>query len=179
MSDRWFTSDTHFFHRGAMEFCPASRGHFADVDQMNETMISIWNSVVKPEDTIYVIGDFSFGKLEETCDLTTRLQGKKHLIAGNHDRKMIRYAEFCVLWDSVSWYETLQTQSELITMHHFPQYEWEKMHHGAIHLHGHVHGKKLPILGKIIDVGVDTNVLHPYHYDEIHEIARKLPIREH
>lgn len=51
---------------------------------MNEALVLNWNSVVKPEDTVYCLGDFSMAaRPVET--FTPRLMGKKFLVPGNHD----------------------------------------------------------------------------------------------
>lgn len=54
-------------------------------EEMNEALISIWNSTIQPKDTIFHLGDFSFGNVEETMAILQRLNGKIHLIQGNHD----------------------------------------------------------------------------------------------
>ena len=56
----WFTSDLHFNHKRIIEYEPTTRP-FASVEEMNETLIKNWNSVVQPEDTVYVLGDFIMG----------------------------------------------------------------------------------------------------------------------
>ena len=78
----FFTADTHFGHLGAMK---KFRRPFQDVREMNETLIRNWNSVVKPTDWVFHLGDF--GKwagvnLEQVFNL---LNGTKVLIVGNHD----------------------------------------------------------------------------------------------
>lgn len=81
----WFTSDGHFSHIKCIFY--ESRKFSQDeagVLAMNEAMVSNWNSVVKPEDTVYYLGDFSL-----SCDAVRnyvhRLNGYKILILGNHD----------------------------------------------------------------------------------------------
>lgn len=51
---------------------------------MNEDMVKKWNEIVKPEDTVYVLGDFSmaFRSIEL---FPKRLMGDKILVPGNHD----------------------------------------------------------------------------------------------
>ena len=50
---------------------------------MHEVMIDRWNSVVRPNDIIYHLGDFAFGR--HNIKIAERLNGKKRLIMGNHD----------------------------------------------------------------------------------------------
>ena len=80
---RWFTSDIHFKHRNIIPYCLRP---YDDVNEMNEAIIKQWNSQVKPEDEVWMIGDFSINK-KSTLDkrLVSILNGKKHIILGNHD----------------------------------------------------------------------------------------------
>jgi calcineurin-like phosphoesterase family protein len=55
-----------------------------DVVLMNEGLVKNWNEVVKPEDTVYCLGDFSMA-FRSVELYTRRLNGIKHLIMGNHD----------------------------------------------------------------------------------------------
>lgn len=47
-------------------------------------MVLNWNSIVKPEDTVYCLGDFSLA-FRPVETFSVRLMGKKHLVPGNHD----------------------------------------------------------------------------------------------
>ncbi|WP_261807568.1 metallophosphoesterase [Paenibacillus sp. N3.4] len=83
MSRTFFISDHHFGHKPIIDF--ESRP-FADVEEMTTTMISKWNAVVKKEDHVFHLGDFSFLNKEKTRDIVSQLHGYKFLILGNHDR---------------------------------------------------------------------------------------------
>jgi len=80
---RLFTSDTHFRHRNVIKYCNRPWDNTAEMD---EAIIEQWNSQVGPDDEVYHLGDVGIGKgmaLKE--DLIKRLNGKKHLVLGNHD----------------------------------------------------------------------------------------------
>ena len=81
MGNVWFTSDPHFGHANIISYCARP---YTDVNHMNEMLILNWNAVVQPEDTVYVLGDFSMS-LTYMETVTPRLNGKKILICGNHD----------------------------------------------------------------------------------------------
>lgn len=84
MAEIYFVSDTHFCHGNLIHF-EGGRPEFSCADEMNETMISRWNSVIREQDKVYHLGDVTFrydGKFKE---IMSRLKGHKRLIVGNHD----------------------------------------------------------------------------------------------
>lgn len=77
----YFSSDQHYWHNNIIRYC--ARPH-KTVEEMNEDMVLKWNQTVLPEDTIYVLGDFSLAfRAVET--FPQRLMGNKVLVPGNHD----------------------------------------------------------------------------------------------
>lgn len=77
----YFSSDQHYWHNNVIRYC--TRPH-ASVEEMNEDMVRKWNEIVRPEDTVYVLGDFSLAfRAVET--FSQRLMGTKVLVPGNHD----------------------------------------------------------------------------------------------
>ena len=90
MKNIWLISDTHFFHSNILKFTDDNgeliRGKLFDtVEQMNECMLDNWNSVVKPGDIVYHLGDVMMGNKEEFKKYWKQLNGSKRLIVGNHD----------------------------------------------------------------------------------------------
>ena len=78
----FFTSDLHFGHEHIIQF---NHRPFRNVTEMNRQLISNYNAVVQPEDTVYLLGDLSFQiSVEKANALIAQLNGKKHLILGNH-----------------------------------------------------------------------------------------------
>jgi calcineurin-like phosphoesterase family protein len=84
----WFTADLHLGHRNIIDYCNRP---FATVEQMNETIVARWNERVAPEDTAWLLGDVAMGRLDKTLPLLARLNGRKYLVAGNHDRPFHGY----------------------------------------------------------------------------------------
>lgn len=93
----WFTSDLHFGHNNIIDYCGRPfHDEWVDVwggellrsrvENMNETLIANWNRSVRDDDTVYVVGDFAMGKIAESLPLAAQLNGRKVLVAGNHDR---------------------------------------------------------------------------------------------
>lgn len=52
---KYYISDLHFDHTNVIKF---DNRPFKDVEEMNNTLINNWNSVVKKSDIVYVLGDF-------------------------------------------------------------------------------------------------------------------------
>ncbi|MCB1712468.1 MAG: hypothetical protein KDH96_08310 [Candidatus Riesia sp.] len=89
MRDIWLISDTHFCHENFLNFTDKDGNKirkFDSVSHMNEHMVECWNSVVKPGDKVYHLGDVYMGDTEVFKILWPRLNGSKNLIVGNHDR---------------------------------------------------------------------------------------------
>lgn len=59
---------------------------FNSLDEMHERIIANWNKTVKKDDMVFHLGDVSFMDLENTQKIISKLNGKKILIRGNHDK---------------------------------------------------------------------------------------------
>lgn len=80
----WVTSDHHFGHERIIGL---ERPQFKSLVDMNNYMITQWNKVVAPEDTVYHLGDFSLGLTNQQMgSLMNTLNGTIILVRGNHDR---------------------------------------------------------------------------------------------
>ncbi|NUU61441.1 metallophosphoesterase [Paenibacillus agri] len=135
MAKVFFTSDHHFGHKLIIDF--ESRP-FADVAQMNESMIASWNTVVAPEDKVFHLGDFSFLNKEDTSSIVARLNGYKTLILGNHDRGRSRNWWLETGFHEVSEYPIIY--KDFFFLSHEPMYM--NKHMPYVNVHGHIHGQK-------------------------------------
>ena len=81
---RYYIADPHFFH-GNLNTKMVYRG-FADEEEMNGYTLQKWNAKVRKNDEVVILGDLSWGKVEETNELLGKLNGRLYLIQGNHDR---------------------------------------------------------------------------------------------
>ena len=137
----WVTSDLHFGHKNIMSFCPESRARFRnDVTYMNEAMVKEWNDLIAPEDTVYILGDVAFMSGSDAGRTVMRLNGTKILVEGNHDRKTLQDATFRNAFAEVHKYLDINYNGTKVVMFHYPIAEWDQMHRGSVHLHGHLHG---------------------------------------
>ena len=153
----WITSDLHFGHANIKKFCPETRGRFRDVEHMRETMIEEWNQLVGQDDTVYILGDVAFLPAVEAVAIMHRLHGRKILIEGNHDRKLLNDPAFRACFDQVHNYLRLTHNGQLVILFHYPIAEFDQMHRGAVHLHGHLHGNTSGLEHyRVRDMGFDA-----------------------
>lgn len=170
MKEIYFTSDTHFGHENIIKY---SKRPYKDVGEMNEIMIQNWNAQVKHEDEVWHLGDFAFMGLSDFKSLLLRLNGRIHVILGNHD-KVITSNKKTLLDQgrirSIQNYTELSESGHKFILLHYGMRVWNGSHKGTIHLYGHSHGS-LPPHGKSVDVGVDckeiTSEYRPIHIDEV------------
>ena len=172
----YFTADHHFGHKKISEY---SKRPFTSVEEMDEVLIKNWNTIIKPEDTVYHLGDFTLGSSEVFLKYRQRLFGDIYFVLGGHDT---RWAKGIFL-ESVKFLPQLITQKIdkfEITLCHYPLLTWDKSHYGSLHLHGHCHGsigkvgqagntEKIPNEhnGYRVDVGVDCWDYFPTTLEQI------------
>lgn len=154
---KWITSDLHFGHANIMKFCPVTRVGFTDVADMREKMIAEWNASVQPEDETFILGDFAFLPSKDAIAILRRLNGAKILIEGNHDRKLLNDPVFRAEFKEVHQYLRYNHDGQVICMFHYPIAEFDQMHRGAIHFHGHLHGNPSGLEEyRVRDMGFDA-----------------------
>ena len=165
----FFTSDIHFNHK----FITGIRG-FETKDEMNKELIVRWNTTVGLDSDVFILGDVSFGNSADTMEFLSMLNGRLHLIRGNHDKGLSAGV--------LAKFETIAEQAEIdvihgddkhrIMMSHYSMQVWNRSAYGSYHLFGHSHGT-LEGIGKSMDVGMDTHSLCPYHFLEVDELLSK------
>ena len=140
----YFTSDLHFCHD--REFLYKPRG-FNNVEDMNNAIVQRWNNVVKQDDDVYILGDLMLKDNERGCKFVESLNGKLHIVFGNHDtdNRIVLYSGLSnvveaahairLRWNGYSFFLT-----------HYPCLcgSLEKdAKHNIINLFGHTHSKEL------------------------------------
>ncbi len=155
--ETYFTSDLHLGHRNAIVL---NNRPFKDLEEMNQTLIHNFNSVIHANDRLYILGDVTHRIPEGRAnELIKQLKGKKVLIRGNHDTS---------LFEGIYDYKEFNHEKMKYVLMHYPLMEWHRSRrNGSIHLHGHIHSdgqyneenRKNGILR--YDVGVDSNNYYP------------------
>lgn len=172
------TADHHFGHTNIIKFCDRP---FVDAHDMDRAMISAWNSIVGPEDTVYHLGDFTL-----TDSLSPWIHAlnfaRLYIIPGGHDYRWL--AKFDrTLGPRVQILDPLVTVEfpsgnkypNVVVMCHYPMLTWDRSHYGSLHLHGHSHGG-IPSgpaangKGRRIDVGVDGWDFFPVDLQRLLEV---------
>jgi calcineurin-like phosphoesterase family protein len=173
----YLTSDLHFNHN--REFIWKARG-FSSVEEMNEVTIEKFNYLVKPSDTVYILGDVCLGGgsaevLEANRRLIEQLNGELHIIRGNHDTDVrVEMYKSCKNVVSAGLYaDMLVYRKYHFYMSHFPtltaNLEKESLHQCTLNLFGHTHQNTnfymdMPMY---YHVGVDSHNCYPVDLDTI------------
>lgn len=129
---KYFISDTHFGHSNVIQF---DGRPFEDADEMDRTMIKNWNRAIGHKDEVYVLGDM-FWRNSTALTILPKLNGKKYLVTGNHDKINVDMAKHFV---KILPYMELKDNGRFIVLSHFPLAHWNKQYRGGYHFYGHVH----------------------------------------
>lgn len=172
MNEVWFTSDTHFGHRFMADLRGFDPYNYVEgLREHDETLVQRWNERVKHGDEVWVLGDFSFQNDFRLNQTFMSLNGKKHLVVGNHDKsKVVKLP-----WSSVHDLTMRSFQGQKFVMCHYPMLTWQNAHRGVFHLHGHTHGNLQAPPSTRMDVGIDLHPeLAPFHLDEVLDFMSKV-----
>lgn len=158
----FFTADEHYNHKKIIEYCNRP---FKSIDEMNEVIISNFNSVVSKTDVTVHCGDFCWCKNQiEASLIIKRLNGNHIFLKGSHDRWITKSPKYI-------WHKHINGQ--FIVACHYAMRTWERSYHGSWQVFGHSHGRLEPI-GKQWDVGVDNNNFYPVSFDKLSSIVSKM-----
>jgi len=149
---------------------------FTNVDEMNETLIANWNSVVSDEDEIYILGDFLYkGSGPKANAIFRQLKGKKYLIKGNHELYLENPNFDHSVFEWVKDYYELDYKDARFILFHFPILEWAHYWRKSAHLYGHNHHPRGSVSEtwdkRAINVCVDVNGFRPISAVEVYERA--------
>lgn len=163
----YFIADLHFGHKNIIKNCERP---FADVAVMDEALIDNWNARVTSEDTVYILGDLMFCEKCHPSVYLERLNGKKHLIIGNHDNSWMKKAELDRFFESRSYMTVIRHEENRITLCHYPMMAFD----GDFLIYGHIHNNKrnaywplLKTMENALNAGVEVNGHRPITFDEL------------
>lgn len=159
----YFIGDTHFNHAAIIAH---TNRPFVSISQMNRHMIKMWNSVVKPGDRVFHLGDFALTDFDTGQQILAALEGEKILIRGNHDRMSTKNF---IKMGFTGVYKTLEYFGRFILSHRpLP----EDRLNGKWNIHGHIHGPN-PFQGRYINVSADNLIYKPISGESIIETVEQ------
>lgn len=178
MSNVFTIADPHFHHKGVCIFSRNDGSKLRPWDtpeEMNEALVDNWNSVVKPSDKVYVLGDIQIAKGTQKLEILDRLNGDKVLVMGNHDicgakayLKHFRDVRGVHVWDKC-------------VLTHIPVHP-ESGSRWRMNVHGHTHSNVMMCQrnSKLIDpfyIGVSMEQewvnFKPVEWGELMQVAAK------
>lgn len=180
----WFTSDLHFGHQNILKFC---KRPWKTTEDMDWNLIQNWNSVVKPDDLVFDLGDFAFATNGRWKELLSQLNGHHYLILGNHDITRWPGDKVMELFEEVSQQMILKIDGRTVYLNHYPYLcfggAWKNPENAVYQLFGHVHSgpncagtdtdRLVNLFPYQYDVGVDNNNYTPVSWQQVQEIIHK------
>ena len=169
----FIVSDTHFNHKNILKY-EAEKRPFHDINEMNEVLIKNWNSVVGENDIVWHLGDVGMGSPDNLKQFVSRLNGRKFLIMGNHDRKYSPQRFLNIGFEFVS------TSSRLVDKKYILSHEPKLVSKPYFNIHGHIHSNSLNLndvkqkeelkdfdFSRCFNACVEVNNLKPILFDNI------------
>lgn len=135
MANIFFASDHHFHHANILTF-KRNDGtplrEFVDVGHMNEHIVNCHNSVVRPGDKVYFLGDVTIDRKGRGLEILARMNGEKILIKGNHDQ--------CKPEAYLKYFKDIRGSHQFdgLIMTHIPIHP-ESLARWGLNVHGHLH----------------------------------------
>jgi len=163
MPNIFFTSDLHFGHENLREF--RNKVHsksFSEVTDVDQWLLSQWNSRVRHRDTVWVLGDVAWSKAD--LEWIALCNGTKHLVLGNHDTERMHIEDFKPYFKNIHGV----TKKYGVVMSHVPIHEKEMAFRWTHNVHGHIHHfDRCLEEPHYINVNVDVNGGLPISLDEL------------
>lgn len=122
----YFISDLHFGHEGILRL---ERDQFKNIKEHDEYIIEKINKQVKVTDELWILGDVG------APEKLKFINGRKHLILGNHDKRSVKEYEGYVATVHTA---PLYFNNRVLLSHH-PH----PVPSGVLNIHGHLHGATL------------------------------------
>lgn len=173
MTNCYLISDHHFSHRNLLTFKRddgiTPLRHFLTIEEMDSTLIERHNSVVRPDDKVYFLGDVCF-HLRDLDRIMPQLNGRKVLIKGNHDA--LRPHQYMKYFKDIRAFDRLDT----CILSHIPVHPDSLGHRTSINIHGHTHFRNVTMIDALgnkvedpryFNVSVENINYTPISFDEI------------
>ena len=165
----WYTADIHLNSYNALK---KSKRPFANVEEMNKTLINNINELVDKDDVLYIVGDVCSGMHYSIPEIKS-IRCHKVLVIGNHDEMSLQYGSFCRCFDDIEDNMFVHDGEYEIFLSHYPHADWKGARRGVLHFYGHEHEKDcgpyvmMKCMKHAYNVGVDHNNYYPVTVNEM------------
>ena len=134
----FYTADLHLGDYGIAKY----QSPFETLDEMEQTIISKFNEKVGRHDDVYIIGDVISHAKHSFAHYLRQLNGKKHLIVGNHDHDLVLSSKARSYFESIDTIKYVVDGDHRLVLCHYPMAEWNGYQRGVGHVYGHIHNHK-------------------------------------
>ena len=167
--NRFLISDTHFGHTSTWEKFTLEDGSplrpFTSTEEMDEAMVDNWNKTVRPQDTVYHLGDVVIARRH--LETVKRLNGRKILIRGNHDI----YKDKDYYGAGFEQIHGVRVFVDQFILSHIPLHPDCVGERFKRNVHGHLHGNRIMFNGEIdtryLSVCVEQINYTPISFDDV------------
>lgn len=181
-----FTSDQHYGHKNILKFCEPRGEAFEDIEAHNEALIENYNSVVTDDMTVCHVGDIFFCSTTKAKKIMDRLNGRKILVHGNHDRSHATMVGlgFELVADRLRI--PIAGRTALICHYPYKHATYDGHRHdlrymdrrpekkdGEVLIHGHIHSD-VKVRQTMIHVGVDAWDFKPCLFSDVETLTHKI-----
>ena len=170
---KYYIADTHFGDTRIINLCGRP---YKDLEEMTLSIIMNWNSTVDPKDEVYMLGDVAYRYKGNLRLLLDSLNGKKHLLIGNHDSGWMKKPTNLRAFRSIDKMSKIQDEGRSVVLCHYPLMAFDGSTRGGYHVFGHIHNNtNEPLYNAInsmknaFNAGVDVNGFAPVTLDQLIE----------
>lgn len=133
----YFIGDQHFSHKNNMAY---DNRPFLNTESHDEVLIGNHNNVVNVDDDVWLLGDVSWKNVTGTIEIIKQLNGRLHLVIGNHDHKFLRNKNFRDCFVEICHYKELDIgNGKQLILSHYPIPCFNGQFRGNWHFYAHVH----------------------------------------
>jgi calcineurin-like phosphoesterase family protein/2'-5' RNA ligase len=159
----YIISDLHLDHANIVRYC-ARPFLSSDINEMNSVLIENWNRIVNKSNTVYFLGDLTFGRGARPAEYwLPKLNGKIQFIRGNHEDDVENSKDYAIL---------NHKGHEFLLIHNPDPKRYPVKWDGWV-IHGHTHDndvKNYPFINgekKTINVSAELTNYRPVSLDYI------------
>lgn len=174
-------SDPHFFHNNIIRYCDRP---FVDAAHQREEMVRRYNEIVNPDDHVLYLGDLFLPSGREGHEFMNRLNGRKSIVTGNHDRGLTNNRLQGLGFELIE-HRFFYTELDEIRVCccHFPYVGFSSdnryndrrppIEDDVVLIHGHVHAKQRTTWMNTVHAGVDAWDFKPASIDDVSELVKQ------